>query len=85
MVKKHYKKKNLRDDEHNNGFNFFLELMEFLPRSGSGEGDLTKTIIFNQYKLNEESEFRQGQIPDLMFAFNDCAKGKEIFFICGIL
>ena len=32
MLKKHYKKNNLGDHEHNHGFNLFLELLEFLPR-----------------------------------------------------
>ena len=44
----------------------------------SFHGDLRKTRIFNQYKLNEESEF-SGQIPDLMFAFNDYAMEKKYF------
>jgi len=82
MLKKHYKERKLGDHEHNHGFHLFLELMEFLPRSKSGQGDLTETIIYNQYKLNEESEFRRGKIPDLMFAFNDYLHEKKyILFV----
>ena len=79
ILKKYCKEKNF---EHNDAFHFFLEIMEFLPRSKSGQGDRTETMIYNKYKLNAESEFKWGHIPDLMVAFNDYRhQNKYILFV----
>ena len=84
MLKKHYRTSEGQENEQNVTFNFFLELLEYLPRSQLSKSDSGNIIIYNQYKLIELMEFdlRKGKMPDIFFLFSDHAgKTKQILFV----
>ena len=81
-LKKHYISNDKRDHEQNHTFNFFLDLLEYMPKSPQNRAKAGETLIFHQYHLTQElGPLNKGKIPDLLMVFIDYHQKKHIVFV----